>query len=172
MRPTRYIPVAVLSVAALGAGVVFTQAQTATDTPVAEAGAERGGDRARLWRANHRGGGMGFGRGFSRDLFDMVDADGDGTVTAEEIAAYRTAKLAEIDVSGDGAVSIDEFDTLYRELTRSRMVDAFQALDADGDGLISTEEADRRIDRLVERMDRDRDGALTLQRRGDRDRDE
>lgn len=107
-----------------------------------------------------RGGEMG------RTLFDAVDADGDRTVTDGEIAAYRAGKLAEIDTSGDGALSIGEFDTLYRELTRWRMVDMFQDLDEDGDGVISAAEMDKRIDRMMERMDRNGDGALTLLRPG------
>lgn len=111
----------------------------------------------------HRGGGFGGGEMF-RTLFDAVDANGDGTVTQDEVEAYRTARLAEVDASGDGALSIEEFDTLYREFTRSRMVDMFQELDADGDGVISAEEMDTRVSRMFERMDRDGDGALTLQR--------
>ncbi|MEM7487753.1 MAG: EF-hand domain-containing protein, partial [Pseudomonadota bacterium] len=123
---------------------------------------DRGGRHGRGHRGGMRGGEM------FRDVFDAADADGDGTVTQAEIDAYRDARVSEVDVSGDGALSIEEFDTLYRDLTRSRMVDAFQALDADGDGQISAEEMDRRVARFVERMDRDGDGALTLQRPGRR----
>ncbi len=101
-----------------------------------------------------------------RDLFDAVDADGDATVTRAEIEAYRAARIAEADISGDGALSLEEFDTLYRDFTRARMVDAFQRLDADGDAVISEAEMTTRVDRLVERLDRNGDGDLTLQPRG------
>ncbi|SFT01595.1 hypothetical protein SAMN04488040_2776 [Sulfitobacter marinus] len=68
--------------------------------------------------------------------------------------------------SDDGALLIEEIDELYRSFTRSRMVDALQALDSDGDGQIAPEELDTRIARLVERRDGDGDGAPTLQRPG------
>jgi Ca2+-binding EF-hand superfamily protein len=102
-------------------------------------------------------------------LFEEIDADGDGAVTQAEIDAFRAAKVAGADTSGDGALSIEEFDTLYREFTRWRMVRAFQELDTDGDGVISQAEMDRRFGRVVEQMDRDGDGALTLQDRRPRD---
>ncbi len=162
----------ILSAMALGtAGIGAAVAQT-QDAPAPRAQAERPAD-PEITRADHRGdrqrrghrGGMRGGE-ILRDIFRAADTDADGTVTPAEIEAYRSAQLAEVDTSGDGALSIEEFDTLYRGLTRSRMVDAFQALDADGDGQISPEEMDRRVERLIERMDRDGDGALTLRRPG------
>lgn len=110
-----------------------------------------------------RGGGEMFGA-----MFAKIDADGDGMVTQEEIDTYRAEKLTEFDASGDGALSIEEFDELYRELTRKRMVRAFQRLDADGDGVITAEEMDAQFGNIVERMDRDGSGALSLKGRGNR----
>lgn len=177
MKTAKYLPVALLGVAIVAGGTAVSYAQTAPQRVEAETPAEPAqfrGDRekrGKFWRASHRGGGR-MGGGMFRDLFDTVDADGDRSVTRAEIDAYRTTKLAEVDASGDGALSIEEFDTLYRELTRSRMVDAFQRFDVDGDGAIAPAEIDRNIDRLVERMDRDGDGALTLQRQGRGDREQ
>ncbi|APX12905.1 hypothetical protein BWR18_15345 [Tateyamaria omphalii] len=101
-----------------------------------------------------------------RGVFDAADADGNDTVTPTEIDAYRAAQLAEVDASGDGALNIEEFDTFYRSVTRSRMVDLFQEIDADGDGQIAPDEIDRSLEGLVSRLDRDGDGTLTLLRRG------
>lgn len=119
--------------------------------------------------AGHHGvfGMMGGGE-MLRTLFVQIDADGDGAVTQDEIDAFRAARVGEADASGDGALSIEEFDTLYRAFTRSRMVDMFQDFDADGDGVISVEEMDVRFGDVVDRMDRDGDGALTLRDRGHR----
>lgn len=180
MNRSKIALTSVLILALAGTGAVVS-AQT---TPAAPAGPateasdsrgneiraqHRGGDRGQKGHRGHRGG---FGGGeMFRSIFDAVDADSDRTVTQEEIDAFRAARLAEVDASGDGALSIEEFDTLYREFTRSRMVDTFQRLDADGDGVISAEEMDTRISRLIERMDRDGDGALTLQRPGARSDD-
>ncbi|MEM7547716.1 MAG: EF-hand domain-containing protein [Pseudomonadota bacterium] len=154
------------AITVIGVGFAVTAAQNG---PVPQmkpsAGAEitradhrekRGGRHGR----SHRGGGE-----ILRNIFDAADTDNDGAVTQAEIDAYRAARLAEVDISGDGALSIAEFDTLYRDLTRPRMVDAFQKIDANGDGQIAPDEIDRSVARLVERLDRDGDGELTLERR-------
>ncbi len=174
MNRFKYLPIGALVLALSGAGIGMAVAQTtggAPETSSDEAPAER--TEVSRDRGDHRGrgghrGGKGFGmRGNSeifRTVFAEVDADGDGSVTQDEVDAYRAAKVGEADASGDGALSIEEFDTLYRQFTRPRMVDAFQDLDADGDGVISPAEMDARFGDIVERMDRDGDGALTVQR--------
>lgn len=122
----------------------------------------------------HRGEGHGRSSGrrggsdMMQQLFRQVDADGDGSITQEEIDAFRAKQVSDADTSGDGALSIEEFDTIYRELTQTRMVRAFQRLDTDGDGIISPEEMDARFDGIVKRMDRNGDGALSID---DRSRD-
>ena len=98
-------------------------------------------------------------------LMAEIDADEDGAITQGEIDAYRTARVSEADTSGDGALDIDEFDTLFRDFTRTRMVDAFQRLDANGDGVIDEDEIDRRVGGLVERLDRNDDGAISREDR-------
>ncbi len=70
----------------------------------------------------------------------MMDADNDGTVTAEEARAGLTAKLKEFDADGDGALSIVEFETLHSANIREQMVDRFQGFDNDGDGQVTLEE--------------------------------
>lgn len=171
MTKDRILPLTFIATALISAGAIVATAQDATqpDSPQATSDtmAKPAGFRGdRDGRGGKHGGHFG-GRSQSEvfaTVFAEVDADGDGSVTQEEIDTYRTAKVAEADASGDGALTIEEFDTIYREFTRSRMVDAFQDLDADGDGTISAEELDNRFGNIVERMDRDDDGALTLQR--------
>ncbi|WP_158448492.1 hypothetical protein [Jannaschia rubra] len=153
-------------------------AQTAPadpNRPAAETRAEMRGDRGEMrgdrGDRGHRGGrqaGRHGGSGMFAAVFADIDADGNGSVTQAEIDAYRAMKVGEADASGDGALSIEEFDTLYREFTRSRMVDAFQNLDADGDGVITDGEMDARFGDIVKRVDRDDDGALTPRDRGRR----
>lgn len=171
MNTSKLIPAGFLVVAMAVSGAVVATAQNApepgaaSDVPKpARAEMREGGKH----HGHHRGHGRRGGGDVFRNLFATVDANKDGAVTQEEVDTFRAAKLAEVDASGDGALSIDEFDTLYRELTRSRMVDAFQDLDADGDGVIGTEEMDNRFGNIVERMDRDGDGSLTLQHHGKR----
>ncbi|TCP38857.1 EF-hand domain-containing protein [Rhodovulum marinum] len=166
MTKSKLVPAGLLTLALVGGTAAVATAQ----------GMPFFGDRdAKVMRADFRGGDHGqrgdrgargprgaFGGEMVRTVFEAVDADGDGRVTRAEIDTYRAAQLAAADSSGDGALSIEEFDTLYRALTRARMVDAFQALDADGDGQIVAKEIDTRVSRIVERMDRDGDGVLTL----------
>jgi hypothetical protein len=116
-----------------------------------------------------RGAPHGFGGfGSMRDLFDETDADRDGKVTQEEVDAFRSAQLSGADADGDGAVSLEEFSTVYFERIRPMMVDAFQTFDDDGDGAITSAELDARFGDVVRRLDRDGDGALSLQDRGGR----
>lgn len=97
-----------------------------------------------------------------RTQFEAADADGDGQVTRAEIESYRAAQVARADTSGDGALSLEEFETVFRDVTRPGMVDAFQRLDADGDGQITEAEMQARTDRMMARMDPDGDGVLSL----------
>ncbi|PHQ99870.1 MAG: calcium-binding protein [Marinosulfonomonas sp.] len=80
-----------------------------------------------------------------------MDADNDGTVTAEEARAALTAKLKEYDADGDGTLSIAEFETLHSANIRERMVDRFQGFDNNGDGQVTLEEMTAPADRM-ERM--------------------
>jgi hypothetical protein len=166
MQTHRYLSAGLLMLVLAGTATTVATAQTAPavpEPPTAQAPADRADFRGGRGEHGHRGGSRGHGGGeMFRTLFDAVDADGDGSVTQVEVDSYRTARVTEADASGDGALSIEEFDTLYREFTRPRMVDAFQELDADGDGVVSAEEMDSRIARLVERLDRNGDGSVTL----------
>ena len=176
MKNTRILPLTLIAAALMGTGALVATAQETGQATEPQAQSEaktvkthvRGKHEGRGHKHRHgHGRGMFGGRGQSElfaTLFSEVDADGDGSVTQEEVDAYRSAKVGEADTSGDGALSIEEFDTLYREFTRSRMVDTFQDFDADGDGRITVEEMDRRFGDVVDRMDRDDDGVLTLQR--------
>ena len=112
----------------------------------------------------------GAGAGMMMRLFEEVDADGDGSVTQAEVDAYRATRVGAADGNDDGSLSLDEFQTLWLEQMRPRMVDAFQHLDEDGDGQITEAELDQRVGRMVARLDRDGDGVLTLQDRGRRNR--
>lgn len=73
-------------------------------------------------------------------MMQTHDADGDGTVTREELQEGLLSQLAEHDENGDGTLVLSEFEALFLAMVRERMVDRFQDLDADGDGAITTEE--------------------------------
>ena len=128
---------------------------------------------ARPWH-----GGQG-GRGMS--LLDTFDTNKDGRVTQEEVNAYRQQQLSRYDRDGNGQLSLEEYQALWMDAMRERMVRQFQAHDRDGNGAVTVEEFQDRYADLVRDRDTNNDGALTadeLRPRGhggpgrhDRDRD-
>ena len=115
----------------------------------------------------YHGHGMhGFGKAFiasfATDMFDSVDADGDGKLSQAEIDQAREALHAAHDADGDGSLGLEEFAGLWQETTRPLTVRAFQMLDTDGDAVVTREEYDRPLARIVERFDRNGDGALSM----------
>lgn len=85
------------------------------------------------------GGGMG-GPGMMGAVMQQFDANGDGTVTPDELSAGLTKALKTYDTNGDGTLSLDEFAKFYATVTRSATVRHFQFLDADGDGKVTAAE--------------------------------
>ena len=73
-----------------------------------------------------------------RLIFEEVDLNNNGAITLDEMQTLRANRFAQADSNGDG------------RLTRSEMTAQAQG------------NAERRIDRMIERADSDGDGALTL----------
>lgn len=120
------------------------------------------------WGRHHGGGHHGGG---AMRLFEQFDANQDGRLTQAEIDQVRQSRLAEFDQDGDGSLSLEEYQALWMDAMRERMVDRFQAHDDDGDGMITAEEFGQPFDRMVSRFDQNGDGEVTLdevRRRGER----
>ena len=140
--------------------------KTKTLTALAVAAALGGTALAGGSYAGHRGGGHGMGfldKGqLAVSAMEMFDADGDGKLTQAEIDKLRNERHAAHDADGDGNLSLEEFAALWHETTRPLTVRAFQMLDTDGDAVVTRAEYDRPIAGIVERLDRDGDGGLSL----------
>jgi len=144
--------------------------KTKTLTAIALAAALGATALAGVTYAGHRGHGMGFlDKGqlgvSAMEMFAAVDADGDGKLTQAEIDKARNDRHAKHDADGDGNLSLEEFAGLWHETTRPLTVRAFQMLDTDGDAIVTRAEYDRPLASIVERLDRDRDGGLSLRDR-------
>jgi EF hand len=119
------------------------------------AGASLAGGKWDGHRGHHGRGG--FGPGF----LERVDTDGDGRATQAEIDQIRQDRVAEFDENRDGSLTLEEFQALWLSVMRERMVDSFQALDDDGDAVVTVEEYVEPFSRVVSRLDRNDDGELT-----------
>jgi hypothetical protein len=97
-----------------------------------------GGPGMMMQRGGH--GAMGMGNLSENPVYQSFDADADGTVSTTELEAGLASLLGEHDADGNGALSPDEFSTLFAQVTRSMAERPFAMLDADQDGEISAEE--------------------------------
>ena len=152
--------------------------KTKTLTAIAIAAALGGTALAGASYAGHRDGGSdgrhGHGLSFldkgqlavsAMEMFDAIDTDGDGKLTQAEVDRLRNDRHTAHDANGDGNLSLEEFAGLWHETTRPLTVRAFQMLDTDGDAVVSRAEYDRPLADIVERLDRDGDGGLSMEDR-------
>lgn len=105
-------------------------------------------------------------------VFDEVDANADGKVTKEELAAHRNAMIAAMDTDKDGTLSEAELLAAHqkrkaeKEAAReARMVGRMiERLDANKDGVLSVTEMtlpQNRAERMFDRADADGDGVIS-----------
>ena len=107
-------------------------------------------------------GGFGGHRGqMVQQVFTQFDANGDGTITEQEVSDKLTATLSDNDGNGNGSLDLAEFEAIWLEQTRFKMVDVFQRLDEDGSGEITEAELAEKQVALMDRVDRNDDGQIT-----------
>lgn len=112
--------------------------------------------------------GMGEGGGMMQMLdFGAIDADKDGKITKDEIAAFRAARAAAIDANGDGKLGAEELAAMQmqgmQDRANQRAARMIERMDTDGDGLLTAAEMAAGHDGMpmFERIDADGDGAIT-----------
>ncbi len=99
--------------------------------------------------------------GMMRQLMERYDTNKDGKVTQQEIDANRTDWFARFDTDKNGSLSLKEFEALWLEANRQRMVREFQRLDPNGDAAVTLDEYTAPLSRIVANRDRNGDGALS-----------
>lgn len=91
-----------------------------------------------------------------------ADANGDGVVTRAEFAAYRRTQFAKMDRDGDGFVTAKDIAKIKmfmpRELEPDTMIARF---DTDGDGRISPDELANGPAPVFDLADTDKDAAIS-----------
>ncbi|PWL33644.1 MAG: calcium-binding protein [Marivita sp. XM-24bin2] len=94
--------------------------------------------------------------------FAELDANDDGTVSAEEFAA-RANRFARIDTNGDGVLTAEELAAAGEERAARRAERMIARLDTNGDGALSEDEIKSRRDpsRMFEHLDANDDGMVS-----------
>ena len=124
---------------------------------------------------------------FAQGHVDSVDKDGNGQVSWDEhwgkkgasnggpiatdmsaVERKEKAKFASHDQNHDGQLNLEEYQALWLDAMRERMVDQFQQHDDDGDGVVTTEEFGENFANIVDRRDRNDDGVLNADDQGGR----
>lgn len=101
-------------------------------------------------------------------LFEAFDTNQDGSITQEEIAAVAATRFANADTDSNGVLTAEEMlaamDREGTERRAARIERRIERLDTNDDGALSLEEStagNRRIERMFDRLDADGDGAIT-----------
>lgn len=171
MKTTTKLAVAFVALAGIGtAAVVSAQADSRWQgreggssqmTQQAYGGGHhfRGGRMHGDRHGGHHRGHYGGGRHMFR-MMESFDANDDGKLSQEEIDSSRAERFGKFDGDGDQSLTLQEYEQLWLDAMRERMVDRFQDLDADGDAKVTAEEFKRPFAKMVRRMDRNEDGVI------------
>lgn len=97
--------------------------------------------------------------GAQRPDFATLDADGNGAITPNEMAAHQQARFASMDTNGDGAISAEELSSAMMQRRAARMI---ARMDANGDGMLQADEMGGKRDPFAT-MDTDGDGTISAE---------
>lgn len=166
MIKIRILPLGVIAATLVLSSVVFV---TSERDGTAGFWGEKGGrewsrDRPREWRRERGRDGDRGEQAMSFETF-LVDGDSDGKVNIEDITMAAKAKFADADTSGEGEVSIKEFEANYVTLVRDSLVDAFQHIDSDASGQITEQELNKVLIDLIGNIDRNAGGEVNFKDR-------
>ena len=94
------------------------------------------------------------------DLAERYDGNKDGLVTQNEIDGNRAEWHAKFDADKSGDLSLTEFQALWTQAHKDRMVREFQEFDANGDAKVLLDEYKKPLATIVADLDSNGDKAL------------
>jgi hypothetical protein len=95
--------------------------------------------------------------------FRLLDTNGDGKVSLDEIKAEQARLIGAADLNGDGKLSVDEFRRRGWWFQKLHTTTLFDLMDANGDQILSADEIANPSARWFKRYDKDADGGVTAQ---------
>lgn len=103
------------------------------------------------------------------ELVEQRDANGDGRVAPDEVRPSMRDELLRFDLDGSGFLELEEARKLdarrqqeQQAPQRRTLVRTVGLMDTNGDGVLQKKEAPLRVQRVFDRLDLDRDGAIDL----------
>lgn len=99
--------------------------------------------------------------------FEAIDANKDGKITQDEIAAHHKARIAEADTNADAKLSTEELVAMHQKAQAERQLDRakdmVEEFDDDKDGFLTEAEMPKgpQSGRMFDRIDADGDGAIS-----------
>ena len=107
------------------------------------------------WGKKGAGHGYAMGRGGGpHAMMERFDTNKDEKLTQEELDGARKTLLAKHDGDQDGKLNLAEFERLWLDVKRRRMVRSFQRIDEDGDAAVTLDELLKPHANIVSRMDK------------------
>jgi Ca2+-binding EF-hand superfamily protein len=122
--------------------------------PVAHAGDKTGAT------ANTAGGG-------DDHIFQMMDSNGDGKISADEHATGARKMFEMMDANKDGKVTAAEMDAAHERMGKKAhagemsSAEKIRAIDTDGDGVLTADEHAAGSRKMFDMMDTNKDGFLS-----------
>lgn len=95
--------------------------------------------------------------------FSLLDTNGDGKISLDEIRAEQARLIAAADLDGDGKLSVDEFRRRGWWFQKLHTTTLFDLMDANGDQSLTADEIANPSARWFKRYDKDADGGVTTE---------
>lgn len=97
--------------------------------------------------------------------FQQIDSDGDGQITPDELQGRTTARFGEADTDGNGLLSAAEIQAQGQKHMARRIASMIERFDKDDDGALSQDEmpGPRGTGRMFAHFDSDGSGGISEQ---------